>query len=483
MATNDVPEPMQKLFAQIDKNKKKYIDNLAKAVAIKSVSAWPETRPDITTMVNWMGDELKALGAKIEYVDIGSQTLPDGQVLKLPHVLMGELGQDKAKKTLLVYGHLDVQPANQKEDGWDTDPWVLTEVDGKLYGRGSTDDKGPVLGWIHSLQAYQELGMELPVNFKFCFEGMEESGSEGLDVMLMERKNTKFMQEVDYCCISDNYWLGKNKPCLTYGLRGVCYFFIEVECASKDLHSGVFGGTVNEAMVDLIWMMNQLVDEKGTILVEGLMDSVAPLTPEEDAKYDNIDFDLEVYRKDLGAPGRLMHGDDKKKALMARWRYPSLSLHGIQGAFSDAGAKTVIPRKVCGKFSIRIVPDQTVEGVEKTVVDYCNKVWASRDSPNKMTASLFHGGRCWLSDPDHPNYVAGSKATKMVYGVEPDLTREGGSIPVTLTLQEATGKNVILLPMGAADDGAHSQNEKIDVRNYIEGTKLLGAYAYSLSQL
>jgi len=477
-----IPEPMQKLFAAVEKNKAKYVENLRKAVAIKSVSAWPETRSEITKMMNWMGNELKALGAAIEYVDLGTQTFPDGQVLPLPPALMGELGTDPNKKTLLVYGHLDVQPA-AKEDGWDTDPWELTEVNGKLYGRGSTDDKGPVLGWIHALQCYQECGIELPVNFKFCFEGMEESGSEGLDTMLMDRKDTKFMQDVDFCCISDNYWLGKNKPCLTYGLRGVCYFFIEIECATRDLHSGVFGGTVNEGMVDLIWMMNQLVDEDGTILVENLMDSVAPLTPEEEAKYVNIDFDPEEYRKDIGAPDRLMHGNDKAKTLMARWRYPSLSLHGIHGAFADPGAKTVIPRKVVGKFSIRIVPNQTPELVEKVVVDYCNKVWSTRKSPNKMVASMFHGGRCWLSDPDHPNYVAGSKATKMVYGVDPDLTREGGSIPVTLTLQEATGKNVILLPMGAADDGAHSQNEKIDMRNYIEGTKLLGAYAYELSQL
>merc|ERR1719180_116038 len=230
-------------------------------------------------------------------------------------------------------------------------------------------------------------------------------------------------------------------------------------------------------------MMNQLVDEDGKILVEGLMDSVAPLTPEEAAKYTNIDFDPEEYRKDLGAPGRLMHGNDKAKTLMARWRYPSLSLHGIQGAFSDAGAKTVIPRKVIGKFSVRIVPDQDPEQIVSLTEGYLRKLWAKRGSPNKMTASMFHGGRCWVSDPDHPNYEAGIKATKMVYGVEPDLTREGGSIPVTLTLQEATGKNVILLPMGAADDGAHSQNEKIDIRNYIEGTKLLGAYAYQLSQL
>jgi nonspecific dipeptidase len=476
-----VPEPMKKLFAKIDENKAKYIENLGKAVAIKSVSAWPETRDEIGKMIKWMGDELKALGSDIEYVDIGTQTLPDGKVLKLPPVLMGELGKDPAKKTLLVYGHLDVQPA-AKEDGWDTEPFVMTEKDGKLYGRGSTDDKGPVLGWIHALQAYQECGIEQPVNFKFCFEGMEESGSEGLDQLLMDRKDTKFMTEVDYVCISDNYWLGKQKPCLTYGLRGICYFFIEIECSAKDLHSGVFGGTVHEGMADLMWMMNHLVDKDGNILVEGLMDTVAPVTDEELATYENIDFDVEEYRKDIGAT-KLIHGTDQAKTLMARWRYPSLSLQGIEGAFAGAGAKTVIPRKIIGKFSVRIVPNQTPEIVEKVVVDYCNKLWASRGSHNKMKACLFHGGRCWLSDPQNANYVAGSKATKMVYGVEPDLTREGGSIPVTLTLQEATGKNVILLPMGAADDGAHSQNEKIDVRNYIEGTKLLGAYAYELANL
>lgn len=141
-----------------------------------------------------------------------------------------------------MYGHLDVQPA-LIEDGWDTEPFVLTERDGKLFGRGSTDDKGPVLCWLHAIEGFQTLGIDLPVNVKFIFEGMEESGSEGLDELLFARKDT-FLADVDYVCISDNYWLGKEKPCITYGLRGVCYFFIEVQCADKDLHSGVFGGTV-----------------------------------------------------------------------------------------------------------------------------------------------------------------------------------------------------------------------------------------------
>jgi len=475
-------EKMKKLFAFIDEHKEEYIKNLGDAVEIKSVSAWPHTREEIVKIGPSCCDRVKALGASIEYCDVGMQTLPDGSKLKLPPVLMGELGDDPNKKTLLVYGHLDVQPA-LKEDGWDYEPFVLTQDNGKLYGRGSTDDKGPVLGWVHALQAYQALGIEIPVNMKFCFEGMEESGSEGLDELLMSRKDTEFMKSVDYVCISDNYWLGKNKPCITYGLRGICYFSIEVECCSKDLHSGVFGGTVHEGMADLIAMMNTLLDKDGKILVDNLMEQVAPVTSEEEAKYKTIDFNVEDYQNDIKT-NKLMHNQDKIKTLMARWRFPSLSLHGIEGAFSEPGAKTVIPRKVIGKFSIRIVPDQTPEFVEKCVVDYLNKKWQQRGSKNTMTVYQHgSGGKPWTSDPDHPNYLAGRRATQMVYGVEPDLTREGGSIPVTLTLQEATGKSVMLLPMGACDDGAHSQNEKIDIRNYIEGTKLLGAYLHELGQL
>lgn len=129
-------------------------------------------------MVHWMEKLLKAEGATTELVDIGKQTFPDGSVAPLPPVLLAQLGADPAKRTVCIYGHLDVQPA-ALEDGWDTEPFVLTEKNGKLYGRGATDDKGPVLGWLHAIQAYKAKGVELPINFKFVFEGMEESGSEG----------------------------------------------------------------------------------------------------------------------------------------------------------------------------------------------------------------------------------------------------------------------------------------------------------------
>lgn len=247
------------------------------------------------------------------------------------------------------------------------------------------------------------------------------------------------------------------------------------------MHSGVFGGSVHEAMTDLIHLMSQLVDRSGRILVPGIYDDVAPKLPGEDDLYEKISFDLDTFRESLGC-NKLMH-DTKTKLLQHRWRYPSLSLHGVEGAFYEPGQKTVIPRKVIGKFSIRAVPNQDPAKVEKQVVDYLTKKFAEWGSPNKMKCYMAHGGKPWTENPHHEHYQAASRATKHVYKVEPDMTREGGSIPVTLTFQEVSGKNVLLLPLGKADDGAHSQNEKLDVRNYIEGSKLLGAYLYEVSQI
>jgi cytosolic nonspecific dipeptidase len=358
---------------------------------------------------------------------------------------------------------------------------VLTELNGALWGRGSTDDKGPVIGWFWAIEAFQALGMELPVNIKMCLEGMEESGSEGLDDLIYAQANT-FFKDVDYFCISDNYWLGTKKPCVTYGLRGICYFMIEIEGSSKDLHSGVFGGVMHEPMIELSHIFKTLVDTKGNILIPGINDHVLPVTDEERKLYVPIDFDPEAFRQETGTVGTLIY-DNKADILMHRWRFPSLSIHGVEGAFYGAGCKTVIPRKVIGKFSIRLVPDMTPDDVEAKVKTFINAEFAKLGSPNKLNVYNEHGGKPFLSDVSSPNYVAGRNAIKAVFGVEPDLTREGGSIPVALTFQEATGKNVMLLPMGRSDDGAHSQNEKLDRINYINGIKLLGAYFDEMAKL
>ncbi|KAI2464442.1 cytosolic non-specific dipeptidase [Annulohypoxylon bovei var. microspora] len=464
-------------FAQVDTLSSHFIDRLAKAVAIPSVSSDAARRPDVVRMAHFLADELKTLGATVELRPLGKQ--PDAPELELPPVILARYGSDKSKRTVLVYGHYDVQPA-EKSDGWSTEPFTLkVGEDGRMFGRGSTDDKGPVLGWLNAIEAHQKAGVDFPVNLLMCFEGMEEYGSEGLDE-LIEKEGKGYFADADVVCISDNYWLGTEKPCLTYGLRGVNYYSIEVSGPGADLHSGVFGGTAQEPMTDLVRVLATLVDTNGKILVPGIMEQVAPVTSEEEGLYDNISFTMETLHESLGAKTTIF--EDKKSTLMARWRYPSLSVHGIEGAFSAPGAKTVIPAKVIGKFSIRTVPNMEIEQTNELVYKYVNETFAKLNSKNTLKVFAQHCGKWWVASPNHWNFRAAGKAVERVWGVQPDFTREGGSIPVTLTFEQATGKNVLLLPMGSSTDGAHSINEKLDKRNYIEGIKLLGAYLHYVAE-
>ncbi|KZT66621.1 CNDP dipeptidase [Daedalea quercina L-15889] len=478
-----MPAP-EKFTSFIDENADSFIQRLKEAVAIPSVSGDPKHRPDVFKMGSWLQSQLESLGVHTKSVDLGKHIM-DGQELQLPQAIFGRIGDDPKKKTILIYGHYDVQPAN-KSDGWDTEPFTLI-VDndtGRLIGRGSTDDKGPILGWLNVLQAHKDLGLELPVNLRFCFEGMEESGSEGLDELISSeaaKGKAGWFGGVDAVCISDNYWLNTRTPCLTYGLRGLAYFKVTVSGPARDLHSGAFGRAVHEPMTDLVILMSKLVAPDGKILVPGVDEMVSAASEEERKIYDKLDYSIKDIEESVGAPIAL--SSDKAAVLMGRMRYPSLSLHGIEGAFYGAGAKTVIPASVAGKFSIRLVPPQTPEAVEPLVETYLLSEFKKLNSKNKLKVENLHGGKPWVADYKHWNYQAGIKATEAVYKRTPDLTREGGSIPVTLTFAESLGVNVLLLPMGRGDDGAHSTNEKLDRSNFIEGSKLLGTYLYEVGAI
>lgn len=444
------------------------------------MSADAEHRPEVVKMAHWTVDQLKALGAHdIELRELGVQEGTED--LQLPPVVLAKYGNDANKKNILIYGHLDVQPA-LKEDGWNTDPFVLTVDEEKdvMYGRGSTDDKGPVIGWLNAIEAYKKAGIDFPVNLVMCFEGMEESGSLGLE-QLVFAEGDKYFKGVDAVCISDNYWLGTTHPVLTYGLRGCNYYSITITGPGADLHSGVFGGIVNEPMIDLSKVLATLVDGKGKIQIEGVDKMVAPVTEEERSRYDDIHYDIKELTEATGGNDINMHST-KEDTLMARWRYPSLSIHGIEGAFSGAGAKTVIPAKVSGKFSIRTVPNINSKMLDELVFAHVEKEFAKLGSKCKLNVELVHDGDYWVSDPNNWNFTAAKKATKAVWGVEPDLTREGGSIPITLIFEQATKSDVLLLPMGRGDDGAHSINEKLNISNYIGGVKTLGAYLHYIAE-
>jgi len=241
---------------------------------------------------------------------------------------------------------------------------------------------------------------------------------------------------------------------------------------------------VHEPMTDMVHLMSRLISPSHEITIPGLSAMVEPLTADELEKAVDMDFDVNRYKNDVGLVGqRRFLFDEKEEILMHRWRFPCLSLHGIEHAFSGEGTKTVIPGKVTGKFSIRIVPNMDPRKVGEVVCAYIHEQFSTLNSPNEITVEAVKSGRWWKGDTTNANHLAAQKAQKDVFGIEPDLTREGGSIPITLTFQNATGKNVVLLPIGACDDGAHSQNEKINRSNYINGIKVMICYMLNLEQL
>ncbi|XP_077432736.1 cytosolic non-specific dipeptidase [Vanacampus margaritifer] len=462
----------------VDSHQEEYVEALREWVAVESDSSNILKRSDLHHMMDLTAEKLRQMGGNVHLIDIGNQELPGGQILMLPKVVAAQFGNDSNKHTVCIYGHTDVQPA-KLEDGWATDPFNLTDLNGNLYGRGASDNKAPVLAWIHAVEAYKSLNMELPVNVKFIVEGMEETGSNGLDAMIQSHKDT-FFSDVDYIIISDCGWLSR-KPALTYGTRGNCYFFAEVDGPKQDLHSGVYGGTVIEPMTDLVGLLDTLISPSGKILIPGINEAVAPLYDEEWKMMQDIQFDLDNYKSKIGV-SELMYSN-KVDLLAHRWRYPTVSIHGIEGAFSDPGTKTVIPAKVTGKFSIRQVPNMEPAEVQKQVTDYLHSMFAKRKSPNKLKVTMVIGARPWIADPQDLLYEAGKVAVKRVFNTFPDLIREGGTIPIAKTFQTVTGKSIIMLPIGGFDDGLHSQNEKISRYNYIEGTKLFIAYLYEVSQI
>ncbi|KAF5279099.1 hypothetical protein FQA39_LY05777 [Lamprigera yunnana] len=469
---------MNKFFSFIDQRHEDYIKSLQEAVAIPSVSGKPEYRKDVIRMVEWTAKRLRTLKCDVKEKFIGFEKLPDGTEIPLPPIILASLGNDPQKKTVCIYGHLDVQPAALNE-GWNSEPFELTERDGKLYGRGASDDKGPVLCWLHAIEAFETIG-KVPVNVRFILESMEESGSAGLQELLFEEKDN-FFSDTDYICISDNYWLGTERPTITYGLKGLAYFHVTVKSSDIDLHSGMYGGAVREGIDDLIYLLNSMKDKHNKITIKNFYNNVLSVDPEEQSLYKDILFDVDEYRSNIGCT-KLLH-DDKVDLLINRWTRPSLSIHGIEGAFDESGSKTSIAKRVIGKFSIRFVPNHTAKEVEELVKTHLEEKWNELESPNDFNVSMSGSGETWIEDPTNPNYLAGIRATELVYGVKPDLIRDGGTIPILSMIKKLIGKNVLLLPVGQGDDGAHSQNEKLNKENYIKGIKLLGAYLHEVSQI
>ncbi len=436
----------------------RFVSELVEFLRIPSISSSTQHRPDVARAAAFLRDEMRKLG-------IDAQVFPtEGHP-----VVYGEwMGAGAGKPTILVYGHYDVQPVDPLEL-WKSPPFDPEVRDGALYARGAVDDKGQV--WLHlkAFEAWRQAGGP-PVNVKMIFEGEEEVGSANLGPFLEKERGRL---AADAVIVSDSPMFAKGVPSICYGLRGLAYMQVDVEGPAVDLHSGSFGGAVLNPANALARIIAGLQDPSGKVLVPGFYDRVRRLTARERANTKRLPFERKAWLAAAGNPPAPW-GEAGFHVLERIWARPTLEVNGIWGGFQGEGAKTIIPAKAGAKISMRLVPDQTPEEIERKFTAYVKRL-APREV--KVTVRSLHGGSAFLSEVDAPAFRATERALERAFGKKPVLTREGGSIPFTATIQAALRCPVILMGFGLPDENSHAPNERLDLENYQKGI-LSAVYLY-----
>lgn len=443
----------QAIISHIESKKQQYIDELFELLKIPSVSADPEHKDDVRKAAEFVKARMLEAGC-----DLAELVETKGHP-----IVYGEKMIDPALPTVVVYGHYDVQPADPI-DLWETPPFDPEIRDGKIYARGSCDDKGQMYMHIKSLQAMNETG-SLLCNVKFMVEGEEEVGSDNLETFVRENEAKL---KGDVILISDTSILANEYPSITVGLRGLSYMEVEVTGPNRDLHSGVYGGAVANPINVLAGMIASLIDEKGRITIPGFYDKVAELSTEDREALNSAPFDLAEYKADLGL--NEVAGEEGFTTLEREGIRPTLDVNGIWGGYSGAGAKTVLPAKAHAKISMRLVPNQVSGEITELFTRHIKKI-APPTVSIKVTAH--HGGEPTITKTDSIAYQAASHAFEEAWGKTPIPMRDGGSIPIVALFKEVLKTDVVLLGFGLNSDAIHSPNEHYGVFNFMKGIETI----------
>jgi acetylornithine deacetylase/succinyl-diaminopimelate desuccinylase-like protein len=449
---------MDNVIDFINVNRDRYLEELKALLAIPSISALPEHAADVTRCAEWCADEMRRVG------------LENVRLIPTPGnpVVYGDWLHAEGAPTILFYGHYDVQPVDPL-NLWESPPFEATVRDGEIYARGAADDKGQVFMHFKAIEAHLKQNGRLPVNLRVILEGEEEVGSANLDNFV---KGHKDQLAADVVVISDSTMFDRGVPSITYGLRGLVYFQIDLRGTKSDLHSGSFGGAVANPALVLAQILAQMKDKGGRIKIPGFYDDVRPLRDEERAEFKKLPFNETRYRKELGAPK--LFGESGYTTLERVWGRPTFEVNGLLSGFTGEGAKTVIPAVSMAKVSMRLVPDQDPDKIAQLFEAYVAKV-APKTVETKVTR--MHGGKPWMTDFDNRFVQAAGRAIEKGFGKSPVFNREGGSIPVVATFQEILGLPSVLFGVGLPDENAHAPNEKLDLGNF-HGGIIASAYLY-----
>lgn len=437
----------------LDTHKDRFLNELLDLLRIPSISARSEHKDDMKTCAEAVRDSLLKAGAdKAVIYETEGHPIVYGEKIKNP-----------ALPTVLVYGHYDVQPPDPLEL-WNSGPFDPVIKDGKIYARGSADDKGQFYMHVKALEIMVQTN-SLSANIKFCIEGEEEVGSPNLGKFVAAQKE---LLKADVILISDTAMISLDTPSIDIGVRGLSYIEVEVTGPNRDLHSGVYGGAVANPITILAKMIASCHDANNHITIPGFYDDVVESTAAERAKMAQAPYDEAAYKKELGVSelwGEKGYSTNERTGIR-----PTLELNGIWGGYTGEGSKTVLPSKATAKISARLVPNQSSEKITAKLLDYFKSI-----APAGVTVKTMehHGGEPYMTPLDSKAYQAAAAAIKATFGKEPIPVRGGGSIPICALFEKELGIKIVFMGFGLDSDNLHSPNEKYELANFYKGIETI----------
>ncbi|TAL40381.1 MAG: dipeptidase [Chitinophagaceae bacterium] len=437
----------------LEKNKDRFLNEMLDLLRIPSVSAKSEHKADMQKCAEAVKKSLLEAGC-----DKAEVMITDGHP-----AVYGEKTIDPSKPTVLIYGHYDVQPPEPLEL-WHSGPFDPVIKDGKVYARGSADDKGQFYMHVKALEILTKTN-SMTTNIKFLIEGEEEVGSPSLGKFVAANKD---LLKADVILISDSSMLSMETPSLDIGVRGLSYIEVEVTGPNRDLHSGTYGGTVANPIIILAKMIAGCYDENNHITIPGFYDDVVAATKDERNLLNAAPYNEKEYMDDLGV--KELWGEKGYTTYEKTGIRPTLELNGIWGGYTGEGAKTVLPSKAYAKISARLVPNQSSDKITELLLKYFTSI-----APASVTvkAELHHGGEPYMTPIGSKGYKAAAKAVETTFGKAPIPVRGGGSIPICSILEKELGIKIIFMGFGLDNDNLHSPNEKYNIENYFKGIETI----------
>jgi acetylornithine deacetylase/succinyl-diaminopimelate desuccinylase-like protein len=444
---------MSEFDSFLDQNRQRFENDLFEWLRMASIGTDSAYDAEVHKTGNWLAGKFRGIGLKTEVIETVGHP-----------IIYAESPKVDGAPTVLVYGHYDVQPPDPL-DLWETPPFEPSVRDGKVFARGATDDKGQMITHLFGVESWLATKGDLPLQVKFLIEGEEESGSTGMNEFLAGKydKDIPVTEKIaaNIAVISDCSQYAPGQPAITYGLKGITYFQVNLTGPNRDLHSGAFGGTVTNPANALAKMLASLIDEDGRVQIPGFYDNVLALSQRERELFASLGFSDEQYMEELGIDG--MTGEAGFSTLERRWARPTFDVSGLWSGYQGEGAKTVLPAKAGAKFSFRLVPDQDVAQIqtslEKMLRDLC--------PPGiEMEFQALHGAPGFVLPLESPFMEAAARAIERGFGKKPVFVRSGGSIPVVNTFSQLLGIDTLLLGWGQDDDNPHSPNEKFSLEDF-----------------